>query len=298
MHISNGNELAYGLEYTLKNDVFRKYNFARISNVLASNNAFDFSQNLNLNNIVNIIDQYTDNYSQEDFFYEIKRDRRFYELTKNQRAEGQKYVQEFINTNGKFYIPGSSIKGVLLTVLNLNQLGIKNDETGSIEQKFVIRDSNFIDQDNFIVLTTENRPPSINLMCLKAGVKFDIDVIKTGTLKKEELINKLKEYSNTQIRLALRNIQNFKGTEGREKGADIFEKGLESISNLKLQKDEYLVNLGFGGGSWFKAYKNTVPKFKSKSRARRNQEEPAHTSFSIMLNQQISHIGWCKIKIG
>lgn len=297
LHISNGNELAYGLEYTLRNNVFRKFNFARISSILASGNAFDFSKNISVRDIEKIIDDNFNKYSQDDFFYKIKIHPKFYELTRNSRATGQKFVQEFINSNGKFYVPGSTIKGALLSVLKYDHLGINNDDSGKIEQKFVIRDSENIEQDNFIVYTTENRPPSVNLMCMKAGIKFDVDILKMGILKKDYLIEKLRTYSKKQINLAVSNLQPYKGRDGREKGADIFEKGLESILGYNLNENEYLINLGFGGGSWFKAYENIVPKFPSKSRARRNQPEPAHTSFSVFLKNQTIHIGWCKIKI-
>ena len=177
LHISNGNDLAYGLEYTLRNNVFRKFNFARISSILASGNAFDFSKNISVRDIEKIIDDNFNKYSQDDFFYKIKIHPKFYELTQNSRATGQKFVQEFINSNGKFYVPGSTIKGALLSVLKYDHLGINNDDSGKIEQKFVIRDSENIEQDNFIVYTTENRPPSVNLMCMKAGIKFDVDIL-------------------------------------------------------------------------------------------------------------------------
>lgn len=297
LHISNGNELAYGLEYTLRNDDFRKFNFGRISSILASSNAFDFSKNISVRDIEKIIDNNFEKYSADDFFYKIKIDKKFHELTQNPRATGQKYVQEFINSNGKFYVPGSTIKGALLSVLKYDHLGINNDDSGRIEQKFVIRDSENIEQDNFIVYTTESRPPSVNLMCMKADIKFDIDILKMGKLKKDYLIQKLKAYSKNQINHAIKELQPFKGSIDREKGADIFEKGLESILDFNLNENEYLINIGFGGGSWFKVYENIVPKFLSKSRARRNEMEPAHTSFSVFLKNQTNHIGWCKIKI-
>ena len=297
LHISNGNKLAFGLEYTIRNDVFRKFNFERISATLGKERAFNFSEEISVKKITEIIDNHFDKYNEGDYFYKIKLHPKFYELVNNPNARGQKFVQEFINSNGRFYIPGSSVKGSLLTILNLDYLGIANNDDARIEDKFVIRDSEYLNPENFIVYSTEDRPPSNNLMCLKPKNSFEIDILKMGTLNKDILINRLKSYSETQINLAKNNLLPYKGRGGKIKGADLFEEGLESLLKYELKSDEYLINIGFGGGSWFKVFEKTVPKFESKIKGKKSVQEPAHTSFSVFLNKQTNHIGWCKIKI-
>ncbi len=122
---------------------------------------------------------------------------------------------------------------------------------------------------------------------------------KNGNLAIDELREKLSNYSSTQIKLALEKIVKYKSRKDQLKGADHFEKALIEIESIRLENGEYLINLGYGGGSWFKVFENIVPKFKSKSpnpRIKRNDEE-AHTTFSVSINNSLKHLGWCKLEI-
>ncbi|HAY32511.1 MAG TPA: hypothetical protein DCY06_00120, partial [Bacteroidetes bacterium] len=215
----------------------------------------------------------------------------------NPKSTGQKYVSEFVNSNGKFYIPASSIKGTLLTILNQKSLGIDpNPNNSVITDKVIFSDSEFIDQTNFNIFTSNNRPPKVNLMCLKKGIAFNLNMKKIGQLNVSNFRNKLKEYCKNQMFLALQKIAPFKSESEQLKGADLMESALNNINNLILADDEYLINLGFGGGSWFKVEKGKTPIFKSKKPGRNNPDEPAHTTVSFNSEQPIQ-IGWCKLKI-
>ncbi len=305
LHISNGEQLGFGLDYIIKNEAaFHKLNFIKLSEKFASDKLFDFARPYNLNDIIKLIEDKKREITDEFSFYKVLITKSFSEHLMNPKAEGQSYVSEFINSNGRFYIPASSVKGALLTVLNKSHLGIREmkNQNGEIVQaaniadRVVFCDSEFIDQSNFNVFCSNNRPPKTNIICLKKNVSFSLLMKKTGNLNISDFRIKLKEYSSQQIEKALKNILPYKSKVEQPKGADIFELALTNINSIVLAEDEYLINIGFGGGSWFKIEKGKVPLFESKKTGRDNPKEPPHTSVSF--NQQNPmHIGWCKLKI-
>jgi len=294
--ICNGNELGFELDYIVKNDVFCKLNFLKIAGKLKDK--FNFNRDYTLENILSLVHENISLFNNNDYEYKMPITKGFLDHINNERAIGRKFVNEFVNSNGKFYVPGSSIKGALLTALNVNSLGIQAGTNADIKDKFVIRDSEFIDSSNFIIHRTVNRPPALSVQCLKPDITFSLKIMKTGKLEISNLKQKLREYSQTQIELAKKqDLNNFKSRTDVPKGADLFELAIGYISNITLSKDEYLINIGFGGGSWFKIEKNGVPMFRSKSPRRRGQWEPAHTTFSVKKNDEYLQLGWCKLKI-
>jgi len=217
----------------------------------------------------------------------------------DENRDGKKIVQEFINSNGNFYIPASSIKGMITTILNRNPdsnpLGI-NPKNPKLTDKFVITDSNYIDADKFAV-DIANRPPSINIMTLDPGVEFVSTIRKLGNLSISTLRDKLSTYSFMQLKKAEKYVSKFKEMERTPKGATAYHIVLEKLmSELKINDDEYIVNLGFGGGSYYKIFSDVkIPTFKSKRQ--RNTEEEAHTTFTVNIENDIYQLGWCKLKI-
>ena len=153
--------------------------------ISSEKNIIDFSRKYSLNDITSSIlteDIYAD-FTKSDFLYCVKIITRFYESLNNEDAQGLHFVKEFINSNGKFYVPASSVKGALLTALNEKSLGISNDsKPANIKDKVVLNDSDILDNDNFCVYLTNERPPAINLMCLKPDTEFDINVLQSGKL--------------------------------------------------------------------------------------------------------------------
>ncbi len=296
LHISSGDELGYGLDYVIRYDMFCRLDFFKLSKILAEKKQFDFKKQYSLNEIINLFKESQNYLNKDDYLYRLIIRKDFFELVNNPSAEGQKFVREFVNSNNKFYIPASSIKGALLTILNIEKLGIDPNKA-EIKDKFVIRDSDFISYENFVVMLTTNRPPKISLICLKKDVEFEMYVMKNGNLDIKELKNKLKDYSNKQINLAQKSIEKFINNRNNNSGANLFYEALQNISSVILEKDEYLLNIGFGGGSWFKVTKGRIPKFKSKSKKRKGIYEEAHTTVSFRINNNLNHIGWCKFKI-
>jgi CRISPR/Cas system CSM-associated protein Csm5 (group 7 of RAMP superfamily) len=190
---------------------------------------------------------------------------------------------------------------MLTTILNRdinnNPLGI-NPNKPSILDKFVITDSDYIDANNFVV-DIADRPPSINIMMLDSGVEFTSKIRKMGNLSIQDLRNKLQTYSFSQMKKAEQFVNKFKDMEKIPKGATAYYKIIENmLHQINLEENQYLVNLGFGGGSYYKIYTNVeIPKFKSKDKTKRNVEEEAHTTFSVNIENEIYQLGWCTLKI-
>lgn len=306
LHIASGQNLGFGLDYIIMNgNSFCKIDFKKIADKFAEMQLFDFMKPISLDQMIKLIEEHKKELSDEMFSYRVLITPLFNDQLNNPRSEGQKFVSEFINSNGKFYIPASTIKGALLTVAGLSLLGIDNHNP-VIGSRFVIQDSESIPQEDFNVFTTNERPPKTSLICLKRKKSFQLKINKIGQLDVKSLRVKLSEYSINQIRLALENIAPFKSKRTEPMGADVFEESLHHILNIECQKDEYLINLGYGGGSWFKIRSGNIPMFKKmgKDRGRSDLKEAAHTSFTISKKftddeetGKPEHLGWCKLKI-
>lgn len=299
LHISNGETLDQGFNYTVFKDELYKIDLIKFSRILAQKENIDFSKDITISVIENWVRKYQLSIIDEAFSYTVEIHESFKSHLNNPRAQGRRQVIEFINSNGKFYIPASSVKGSLLTVLGVNTSGIQAGNNARIQDKIVFHDSDFIDSGKFMVYRTENRPPATNLICLKPHQIFEMMLMKNGNISIDELRSRLNDYSKNQIELALTNIVKYKSRKDQLKGADHFEKALTEIESIKLEDGEYLINIGYGGGSWFKVFKDIVPKFKSKSPSpkRKGKDEEAHTTFSIAINNSLKHLGWCKLEI-
>lgn len=299
LHISNGETLDQNFHYTIYRDEFYRIDHNKLARLLAKKEKIDFTKEINITVIENWVRKYQLEIVDNASSYTVNIDDNFKSHLSNPRAQGRRQVIEFINSNGKFYIPASSIKGALLTVLGLDTSGIQAGPKANIKDKIVFHDSDFIDYKNFKVYRTENRPPANNLICLIPGTDFEMKLQKNGNLSIEELKSKLSHYSSNQVELALDKIVKFKSRTDQLKGADHFEKALEEIERIKSRNNEFLINLGYGGGSWFKVFENTIPKFKSKSPnpQRKGKFEEAHTTFSVSIKNKLYHLGWCKLEI-
>jgi CRISPR/Cas system CSM-associated protein Csm5 (group 7 of RAMP superfamily) len=299
LHISNGENLDQNFHYTVFRDEFYRIDQNKFAILLAKKEKIDFTKEVNLATIENWVKKYQLDIVDNASSYSVAFDDNFKFHLSNPRAQGRRQVIEFINSNGKFYIPASSIKGALLTVLGLETSGIQAGQNANVKDKVVFHDSEFIDYKKFKIYRTENRPPANNLICLIPGTKFEMIMQKNGNISIADLKSKLSNYSSTQIELALENIVKFKSRKDQLKGADHFEKALEEIDRMKFRNDEYLINIGYGGGSWFKVFENTIPKFKSKSPSprRKGKMEEAHTTFSVLIKNTLHHLGWCKLEI-
>lgn len=295
LHISNGEELGKNIDYLISNGRFLRLDHVKLASFLAKEKAFDFKKQYDLQNIERVIKRFATAIYDTECSYIIDIDNKVIEYLNNPRAEGKHFVKEFINSNGNFYIPASSVKGVLLTVLVIKSLGI-DSQNGSINQKVVFHDSDFISPDSFTILKTEPGRPSVNVMCLKSKSSFSMKMKKIGMLNVELLKSKLSQYSLLQIGKAKEKVKLYKSRIiNRPNGADNFLNALENITEERLSDKEYLVNLGAGAGSWFKIFENVTPqKFKNR---KTREDEFAHTAFTVSSRNGFSQLGWCKLKI-
>lgn len=295
LHISNGEELGINIDYIISDKKLLKLNHIKLAQFLSKKNAFDFSKSYDFKLIEGIIKRYSTEIYDSESSYIVDIDSKVTDYLKRPNVQGKHFVKEFINSNGKFYIPASSVKGALLTVLGLEKLGIDNNG-GNINQKFVVMDSDFISDNNFIVYKTEPGRPSVNIMCLKREKEFTIQVNKKGDLNIQTLKSNLKGYNKKQINAALTNVERYKSRiRNRQNGADYFVEALNNILSHKLADDEFLINLGFGGGSWFKIFSNVPPPTFNNRKTR--SQEIAHTVFTISNTDSYQQLGWCKLKI-
>lgn len=296
LHISNGEVLDQNFHYTTFRGEVYKIDHFKFSKLLAQKEKIDFTSDIDTKAIENWVKKYQLTIIDEASAYAVKIHESFNAHLSNQRATGRRQIIEFINSNNNFYIPASSIKGALLTPLGLSSLGI-NPANPTINDRVVFYDSDIISADKFSVYRTENRPPQNNLICLDPGVQFSLIMQKKGMFDREQFFDKLNSYINIQLKNLNREVAKFKSNKtGKLRKADLFLRSIEEINTLAAQR-ENLINIGYGGGSWFKIFENKIPKFKSKDPKKRNIEEPAHSSFSFVINKELVHIGWCKLEI-
>ncbi|MBV6479142.1 MAG: hypothetical protein HGGPFJEG_01903 [Ignavibacteria bacterium] len=292
VHISNGLELSNNLDYVIEGNLLKKLNLFKISEKLLGLHQFSFEKSYSLKEINTIISENIGRFGEEDFIYSVGIDSNMEKLIQSPNTDGQSYVKEFINTNGNFYIPASSVKGAILTILHATKLGIDN-AAADIKDKFVFCDSSYLDESLFEVIRFD-RPPQVNLLCLKKGSQFEMTIRKKGNFDVSIFKNKLKKYTTIEIAKAKKSIEKWETEKNKESlGSKFYKNALNSLTEVlnSIKQDEYLINLGFGGGTFFKIYDNleTIPK--------NRKGEDIHTTFSSLIEKERFHIGWCKLKI-
>jgi len=320
LHISNGETLDQNFHYTVFKDELYRIDHTKFSKLIAKKEKVDFTQEITTKTIESWVRKYQLNIIDDASSYSVKIHPTFQAHLDNKRAEGKRQVVEFINSNGNFYIPASSIKGALITSLNKtlfhftenengNQkiIDIKQDFLGikeikyknrilkeaSISDKFVFSDSNFIDPSKFSVIRFD-RPPQQNFICLDTGEIFYLDIIRSGNLDLDLLKKNLSSYARDQVAKAQTFIHKFERDKGGEtKGSQYYK---EALTNLRkeinnISDKEYLINIGFGGGAYFKIYSDVerIPK--------NTRKEFIHTSYTSIIEDIRNHIGWCKLEI-
>ncbi len=295
LNISNGETLDQNFNYTVFNGDLYKIDQTKFSKFLAANEKINFTENIETDKIEGWVKKHQIKIIDDLSSYSVKIHPSFQEHLNNQRAVGKRQVIEFINSNGNFYIPASSIKGALLTPYGLKSLGILPGDASRLQDKIVFYDSEKINSSNFSVYRTTNRPPQVNLICMDPDVTFSLLMRKNGLFDKDVFIGKLKSYMESQIKSLKKEVEKFKTSNSSEK-ADLFLRAVKQIDE-RIQNKEVVINIGFGGGSWFKIHEGKIPKFKSKRSLKKNVEEPAHTTHSFTINQELTHIGWCKLEI-
>ena len=295
LHISNGEVLDQNFHYATYGEEFFKIDHLKFSKIIAKKENINFDSDINTRVIESWVKKHLFDLFDNAKAYSIKINRSFKNHLENQGATGRRQVIEFINSNNSFYVPASSIKGALLTPLGETSLGI-NPQDPHIKDRVVFYDSDKIESSKFSVYRTENRPPENNLICMDPNVSFTLTMNKHGKFNKDDFLKKLKAYTVLQLENLEREVSKFKSKRvGKLSKADLFLRAIENIRTLSA-KGETIINIGYGGGSWFKINGGEIPKFKSKKPGKKI-DEPAHSTFSFLINGEYSHIGWCKLEI-
>lgn len=285
LFIGSGEVLERDFHYKIDDVDFKKYNESKLVADLASRDVIDFDREQSAENLKQRIIE--GNYSDDKFFdYTVGLAKSFFGYINGHDTTGTDAVQEFINENGRFYIPGSSVKGALCTALGLDKLGI----TDSISQRFVIQDCVNLSHEDFLVFHFD-RPPYVNLLAMQNGTKFSTVIPKSNGISKKLIEEKVSSYFKVQISKALTELNNFKDRNNREDFSI-----LELFENLKINhRNEIIINLGFGGGSWFKVNKGVIPKFQKGNAD--EPEIPTTTYHYTNRSGNLVHIGWCKLEV-
>lgn len=298
LFIGNGEVLEEDFHYKKTESELKKYNQINLIADLAKNNIINFEDDKTVETLTEKISKQA--YEQESFFdYTVGLDTSFTCYIANNDQNGKNAVNEFINENGRFYIPGSTIKGCLITVLDLEKSEDDTAETGcpsnvsvleyvndeSPKRKFIIRDSEPLSSDKFEVIHYE-RPVYQNFIALKAGTEFVIEIPKHGIVEKKVLEDGIKAYFKSQIILAKNQLDKY------EKKHKKYLPFLAALVKIEEKQDPLLINIGFGGGSWFKIKKGKIPKFNKKGR-----NEIPITTYYYGESPNLIHIGWCSVEI-
>ncbi|NUN09541.1 MAG: hypothetical protein HUU54_10235 [Ignavibacteriaceae bacterium] len=295
LHISNGETLDKDFNYTIHNGKMYKLDPFKVARVIAQKERPDFSNPINEKNIESWIRKHKLVLIDEASVYSLSYTSFFESDYKNPKALGKHRIGEFINSSGRFYIPASSVKGALLTILNVDSLGI-NPNDPVYTDKIVFLDSDPLSEQSLAVYRTEDRPPATNLICVKSGTTFSLQMRKTGKFDKASFLSNLYNYNNIQFTTLQREVAKYKSKKvGNLRKADLFLKAIEPII-ASFNSGKKVVNIGFGGGSWFKVRKGVIPKFKSKVPGQ-TQYEAAHSTYAFPENQGLSHIGWCELEV-
>lgn len=295
--IASGKVLEENFHYRIDDNQLKKYNESKIIADLESK--IDIQECLSIGTLTQkIVEQHYTNASFFDYCIEI--DETFKSFFYEHERTGKNEVYEFISGNGKFYVPGSTIKGCLRTVLGCDSLRSNplkkdgNDRQKKIngqkpefpQNRFVIRDSNPISNENFGVYHFE-RPVGQTFIAMKPDTGFSIVIPKQGIVTKKMLEDGIKSYFSSQIKLAKVELKKYNKRNDQDLPAR------KAFIKIGKKNGQLLVNLGFGGGSWFKVWKSIVPKF---NKNKKSKEIPT-TTYYYGVAPDLTHIGWCSVEV-
>ncbi len=292
IHISTGNKLVFGIDYivTEKENQFFRLNHKKI---LKKYSYFEIGKNQSVRAIQNYFFKFfgNKNLNLDDVSdFKISVSEMFLRKYNNLNLNGNLEVKEFPNQNGNFYIPASSVKGALLTILEK-----RSSSDNPAFSKIIMRDS-FLKagQMNVEILNRgkrNNQWIDVYAINLKVGESFEVEVLNDISNQILYLNEKSKNYYRKELEKAKKGLENFLKLNRFNVFENHFYQSLKKIeTNLQnLKKDEFILNLGFGGTSYFKIFTDA-----QSPRSRNDSNQNVHTAF---IDENKNHLGWCKVKI-
>ena len=328
VHIGSGKDISIN-DYVIKDGKFYKYNINSVIKDLSEekkkellDNNFAQSRRLIydyiINNFDNINFEYTAKVSQkkgkikgkftknlvEDLYKENLKN------TIDNRNLNQLAIKSFIGVNGKKYIPGSSIKGAIRTAIlseglikNYSEIennkNIKNDPFKFL----IITDTQLFNEG--IEISSIDRVSKNNFAeILNTGFKTNFQIkIRENSFEIGNIISCINNFNKKAVEYSINGLKtmnkslSYKDSKKIEKNNLIIE-NFEKISILQknCSKDEFIINLGFGGGKIFK----TIPSTNNRLFRPGKNSKISIKSSSVPLTYNLVEknlMGWVKCKI-
>lgn len=200
--------------------------------------------------------------------------------TKQSSESNQLIIKEFIRSKGRAFVPGSSIKGAIRTAILYKHP--QRDEIENLKPEkspfkyLLVGDSKFIDE---VRIGYFSRSAPGYGEYLPKGKKFEFNIkVKTPPYDHKEqkmdfsteniiasanefIKGKIKKYIDDSKKL-LEHPDMSEGQEEKEEKTKnlikYYENLLEEIN--KLKNNEFILNLAFGGGFWYKSFFEKHPR--------------------------------------
>jgi CRISPR/Cas system CSM-associated protein Csm5 (group 7 of RAMP superfamily) len=239
--------------------------------------------------------------------YSAKADQGFYYLYKaNINKESQDpetnrlAVYEHVQSGGSQFIPGSSIKGALRTVLLRNEIkkgrewlakGLEDSHADPAKddfKDFCVLDAK-ISGENYLRVGEFFRAAPVALEYFPRGARWEFDIIarerqglKPGIdFSRENIIraaNAFAKYKVDKFKTELKKLNNFLGNSKGDEDKKIQINNLEDILNQVQQvinnsSNEFVLNLGSGGSFWYKSFCENHPKKDKGGNKKKNKKE-------------------------
>lgn len=316
IHISSGKEISVN-NYIIKDGKFYKYNIHNIIKNLSIAEKDNFKTKITTNfteTRSNIYKYIVDNFNNINFEYTAEISKKIEDLYRKNlsnseiKESNQFGIKEFIGTNNKKYVPGSSIKGAIRTAILSEEpeskwKEIESDQANNRFKFLMITDTLLF--NNGIEISSIDRVSKNNFAeILTVGHKVNFKIkIKEEAFQIDNIVSSINNFYKKSINYNIDGLKkmnhrlSYKEHKKKEKN-NLIIKNFENIllKMKEFQENEFIINLGYGGGKIFK----TIETQKNRLFERRPNSKISIKSANVpltynLMNKQI--MGWAKCKI-
>jgi len=305
VHIGNGEEWSF-LDYFIENG---KVNILNTNAIFESLNDTQIIDNLSKEIKEKIINGQVQINPKEFFGKYIDVSKYIIKRIESDEISGKVKIKKFINQQGRYYIPGSSIKGAIRTAYffdffdkNIDALvdvlENKSEITSDFFKYFHVTDSQFISDSKMKIIKTIRHNNEKN----KEGIPIYLEGIKEGSIVNFEI--KIDDRSKITIEDIKNSVRNLTTTvcdyeTNNNKNPDF----MKNFYNEIKKNNEIYLNLGFGGGYLVKTiylllwkHKKDISLIKNNMPLKKKQKVNTFSDFprtKVIYNKK--PIGWVKI---